>query len=205
MYIDGARWRPVWGATAAGKFIHIAALGISIHAPAWGATALACCSRWQHPKISIHAPRMGSDPCGPQQGSRPSPHFYPRPPHGERQYGDRVRYNYTQFLSTPPAWGATRLLPDAGGDRYHFYPRPPHGERRMPTAIIHIANNISIHAPRMGSDQRMQSRVPTSTISIHAPRMGSDGHAVNFYNAVANFYPRPPHGERRGTYCNRSY
>ncbi|MFR3226789.1 MAG: hypothetical protein ACLTNY_07515, partial [Blautia massiliensis (ex Durand et al. 2017)] len=49
----------MWGATAAGKFIHIAALGISIHAPAWGATDIPCV-RHDEDGISIHAPAWGA-------------------------------------------------------------------------------------------------------------------------------------------------
>ena len=81
--------------------------------------------------------------------------------------------------------------------------------------------NISIHAPRVGSDDHVAS--PGSnicSISIHAPRVGSDGlyghghhSAVNFnprspcggrlaavihISPVSNFNPRSPCGERRG-------
>ena len=56
---------------------------------------------------------------------------------------------------------------------------------------------ISIHAPRMGSDQDANHVLAIRNISIHAPRMGSDA-AVSTSEVEANdFYPRPPHGERR--------
>ena len=56
------------------------------------------------------------------------------------------------FQSTLPGWGATRLADITGGVR-----------------------QISIHAPRMGSDEREEFIwVVTVGISIHAPRMGSD-------------------------------
>ena len=58
---------------------------------------------------------------------------------------------------------------------------------------------ISIHAPREGSDRTLRActrRRPR--ISIHAPREGSDRFIVTvlalLYN---NFYPRSPRGERR--------
>ena len=58
------------------------------------------------------------------------------------------------------------------------------------------ATVISIHAPRMGSDTRMERNATNSMISIHAPRMGSD--AANCLDCwrLANFNPRSPHGER---------
>ena len=78
-----------------------------------------------------------------------------------------------QFQSTLPAWGATKAAPP-----------------------IDIPTTISIHAPRMGSDEwagkvgeayQFQSTLPAwgatnlkdavkffDRISIHAPRMGSD-------------------------------
>ena len=80
-----------------------------------------------------------------------------------------------------------------------FYPRSPRGERQFKIRALSQEENISIHAPREGSDMRargtsssiltflstlpargatinitpaMQAETP---ISIHAPREGSDG------------------------------
>ena len=55
------------------------------------------------------------------------------------------------FQSTLPGWGAT-----------------PDGVYTIEDCII------SIHAPRMGSDNRFNQKTPFILISIHAPRMGSD-------------------------------
>ena len=57
----------------------------------------------------------------------------------------------------------------------HFNPRSPHGERHDTTANIYTHIDISIHAPRTGSDMRWALR---------------QGHS-------ANFNPRSPHGERQ--------
>ena len=80
---------------------------------------------------------------------------------------------------------------------HDFNPRSPDGERQSGLLVLGLAVDISIHAPRMGSDQvRLVSRQslkdfnprspdgerpnqlltnPSSQgISIHAPRMGSD-------------------------------
>ena len=60
---------------------------------------------------------------------------------------------------------------------HNFNPRSPDGERRMTMAEIMPYFNISIHAPRMGSDvQREHALAHIAVISIHAPRMGSDPH-----------------------------
>ena len=81
---------------------------------------------------------------------------------------------------------------------YHFNPRSPCGERRARHAVSLVNSLISIHAPRVGSDEgaararapdgRFQSTLPVWgatrrvrragapwLISIHAPRVGSDG------------------------------
>ena len=83
-----------------------------------------------------------------------------------------------------------------------FNPRPPHGERLRYTVRLSRGFRISIHAPRMGSDdersrrraadQNFNPRPPAwgatlllgalwegGCISIHAPRMGSDGHVID--------------------------
>ena len=103
-------------------------------------------------KISIHAPRVGSD-------------------------GDLVHVDALdgEFLSTLPAWGATATRSTGHHARANFYPRSPRGER--PDVCNHMGDKIqiSIHAPRVGSDNFLEQigyYVPY--ISIHAPRVGSD-------------------------------
>ena len=56
-----------------------------------------------------------------------------------------------KFQSTLPAWGATLLVVWTLG-----------------------VQEISIHAPRMGSDDYIDNTDQVEDISIHAPRMGSD-------------------------------
>ena len=57
--------------------------------------------------------------------------------------------------------------------------------------------NISIHAPRVGSDHRCGSQCPHPIeISIHAPRVGSDLSPAFFFYLPAYFNPRSPCGER---------
>ena len=55
-----------------------------------------------------------------------------------------------------------------------FNPRSPHGERRSVGSEVGWLVDISIHAPRTGSDGDELDMERCDTISIHAPRTGSD-------------------------------
>ena len=102
--------------------------------------------------ISIHAPRTGSDP-SPSRGTTIS----------------------AAFQSTLPARGATPTPGLSDVAKGHFNPRSPHGERRFFWSGRMQSWNISIHAPRTGSDVACaRVRTRAVVISIHAPRTGSD-------------------------------
>ena len=58
---------------------------------------------------------------------------------------------------------------------------------------------ISIHAPRAGSDDRVQSVRRVWCISIHAPRAGSDAIIVPPIFTIFDFNPRSPCGERHSS------
>ena len=118
--------------------------------PEWGVTRKAI-QGTMRAIISIHAPRVGSD-CGFAVRAGRSIHFYPRSPRGERLYAAASTAAIKPFLSTLPAWGATCV--------------DIHGTMDL---------EISIHAPRVGSD------------ILHVP-------GVDFQT---NFYPRSPRGERQ--------
>ena len=57
-----------------------------------------------------------------------------------------------QFQSTLPGWGATPMISTRVLPRTNFNPRSPDGERRSDHCRCHYRPEISIHAPRMGSD-----------------------------------------------------
>ena len=129
-------------------------------------------------EISIHAPREGSDrPC--RAVERHQDHFNPRSPRGERRH---ARDAINMFL-------------------LYFNPRSPRGERPDVTVAPWAGLDISIHAPREGSDYifavlrlilgHFNPRSPRGErlilptqkdsfffISIHAPREGSDADAA---------------------------
>ena len=145
--------------------------------------------------ISIHAPREGSDHPFLTNTETPK-HFNPRSPRGERLVNWNLLNKNFEFQSTLPARGATR--------------------RGQPRAL---PKNISIHAPREGSDAssacviffcvHFNPRSPRGErpsailhiitslfISIHAPREGSDPSVVVALAYLAYFNPRSPRGER---------
>ena len=142
--------------------------------------------------ISIHAPRTGSDPrtytpCG------CSRQFQSTLPARGATKSWRLQITWTSFQSTLPARGATDDNP-----------------------VCAIATEISIHAPRTGSDHvrkvllwkqsEFQSTLPArgatamvvgllavGQISIHAPRTGSDGRALPSaarYSTISIHAPR---------------
>ena len=103
-------------------------------------------------------------------------YFYPRSPRGERPNALNHFGLRAEFLSTLPARGATvpPLHPETPAD--DFYPRSPRGERPTLRWLSALPLEISIHAPREGSDRRSTRKRVKS---------------------ARNFYPRSPRGERR--------
>ena len=122
--------------------------------------------------------------------------FNPRSPWGERPPGS--------------LWADRRI---------YFNPRSPWGERREFIQLAVSQTEISIHAPRGGSDNltpvsstllnNFNPRSPWGErpvdilivslhkgISIHAPRGGSDAHGLGPFIYSRNFNPRSPWGER---------
>ncbi len=190
---------------------------ISIHAPRMGSDS-GTEQLDQNYTISIHAPRMGSDQTS-GRFSTASRYFYPRPPHGERPrricppsrppqflstppaWGatdfDTIIYSTSAFLSTPPAWGATLKVVLIRKSGFNFYPRPPHGERPLQNCANSSGLRFLSTPPAWGATGHFAVRVKFDDISIHAPRMGSDASPTSYNPGTFDFYPRPPHGERR--------
>ena len=79
-----------------------------------------------------------------------------------------------RFLSTLPARGATQAAEMSTCDGLNFYPRFPRGERPLKAGVRWWQVDISIHAPREGSDPNKYRETEGIKISIHAPREGSD-------------------------------
>ena len=125
---------------------------ISIHAPRMGSDRPHAGERVHALHISIHAPRMGSDARWPSNTPCVT-NFNPRSPDGERRARPFRRHRrQVEFQSTLPGWGAT-----------------------IGRVIVLICGEISIHAPRMGSD---------------AATFAADQSTTHYFN------PRSPDGER---------
>ena len=186
---------PVWGATGL-IYAHPEPGTISIHAPRVGSDRYVnktgpgdydfnprspCGERrgrisaGQHQRISIHAPRVGSDPG--ELGVWPvSRDFNPRSPCGERPPRQRKHYGGSRFQSTLPVWGAT-----------------------VQVVVETLSKEISIHAPRVGSDRFPSlSRKVKSHFNPRSP-CGERLHAAGGEAGGDYFNPRSPCGERRDT------
>ena len=141
--------------------------------PARGATFVAV-FRERGDLISIHAPRTGSDQSATRRAGAGA-YFNPRSPHGER-----------------------RKCPSGFRAPVHFNPRSPHGERRGLLAIRFTFFNISIHAPRTGSDPLAAcAAVPIPAFQSTLPARGATWLTIPPLITTAYFNPRSPHGERQ--------
>ena len=124
-------------------------------------------------------------------------HFNPRSPHGERRR-DAWRYlTAADFNPRSPHGERPGRTAGHSPEKEDFNPRSPHGERHRYTHRRAFPDNISIHAPRTGSDEENPPANDGEEISIHAPRTGSDTPVPGKDSGRSYFNPRSPHGERR--------
>ena len=122
--------------------------------------------------------------------------FNPRSPHGERPNYVLTLVEACAFQSTLPARGATLLEGNPGKQKLFQSTLPARGAT-LAADVEGFAHLISIHAPRTGSDRRIDGfNLRDADISIHAPRTGSDRGNPAFRPSYRNFNPRSPHGER---------
>ena len=202
-----------------------------------------------HPGISIHALLAESDPCSERQqvlprrisihallaesdtssgaAARPSGHFYPRSPCGERPQGHNPGSNKIDFYPRSPCGERLWAAKGRNGQKY-FYPRSPCGERPPYFVLFHIHTDISIHALLAESDpyfhvQQTVRSLFLSTlslrratrespwgwciyqISIHALLAESDAIMHDIVFMPGYFYPRSPCGERHQSgHCAQS-
>ena len=147
-------------------------------------------------RISIHAPRTGSDfqhLCG---FARLCAFQSTLPARGATRRYRAASYS-ARFQSTLPARGATAIQRCNVNDPNYFNPRSPHGERRRVAAARTAAHIFQSTLPARGATGLQVPWHRRCNISIHAPRTGSDKVAVLGERAdTRNFNPRSPHGER---------
>ena len=145
---------------------------ISIHAPRTGSDVVNDYGRSIPHAISIHAPRTGSDRIS-QEFFSISDTFQSTLPARGATSPVRSQCSDTLFQSTLPARGATfrrfrRVLP------LGFQSTLPARGATGSCIELFDAREISIHAPRTGSDDAHRLHRLLDGISIHAPRTGSD-------------------------------
>ena len=102
--------------------------------------------------ISIHAPRMGSDNSW-SPTFHPIGNFNPRSPDGERRRRWLRLPRFSWYFNPRSPDGERRAhAPPTPPKPANFNPRSPDGERQSGLLVLGLAVDISIHAPRMGSD-----------------------------------------------------
>ena len=148
-------------------------IDISIHAPRVGSDRVLAFAQ-EIPVISIHAPRVGSDG-GAQGEQNVENHFNPRSPCGERRLyneqtglidafqstlpvwgatvSEEVEKFDTEFQSTLPVWGATKNICVWANMTEFQSTLPVWGATGTTRLSLDVLAEISIHAPRVGSDR----------------------------------------------------
>ena len=101
-----------------------------------------------------------------------------------------------RFQSTLPARGATPRT-TALVSLLHFNPRSPHGERPGSASAWVQTAQISIHAPRTGSDYHARkAALLTYAFQSTLPARGATWYRDATRTDEGDFNPRSPHGER---------
>ncbi len=149
--------------------------------------------------ISIHALREEGDRIVQDKGAAIQD-FNPRPPRGERLYGNKVLPIAALFQSTPSARRATPSTTCWPCSRYYFNPRPPRGGRHPAGLILYRRNGFqSTPSARRATEEGDPIRCSMSSrivISIHALREEGDHFKITLAASWIYFNPRPPRGGR---------
>ena len=128
-------------------------LKISIHAPRVGSDIEAHGDTVDGLKISIHAPRVGSD-CSTGNDVPYKRYFNPRSPCGERQHVVDITVPSEDFNPRSPCGERPQTIRSERSEQ-NFNPRSPCGERLEAASDFAEVPDISIHAPRVGSDRNL--------------------------------------------------
>ena len=165
--------RSPWGERLSACPVHSIAGVFQSTLPVGGATAS---SKQKSPTqvISIHAPRGGSDAKF-RTVSASTKVFQSTLPVGGATFMLVFLSKLILFQSTLPVGGATFCRKHFCGCHLNFNPRSPWGERLSHLKYGEIGYDISIHAPRGGSDHTKTTRM----------------------RCFVYFNPRSPWGERR--------
>ena len=145
--------------------------------------------------ISIHAPRAGSDQWVSQLAPRDS-YFNPRSPCGERLLTTLVLLNRFSISIHAPRAGSDQTADFINCIAFGFQSTLP---VRGATWLIPCSSAYSAFQstlPVRGATKKDVIDVYKTQISIHAPRAGSDDRRKTSLCKKHNFNPRSPCGER---------
>jgi len=101
----------------------------------------------------------------------------------------------TPFQSTRPARGATAAMICSHMAEAVSIHAPRAGRDSVSGPPAHLAG-VSIHAPRAGRDKAIDAFVALNDVSIHAPRAGRDASGIRLPRFITGFNPRAPRGAR---------
>ena len=204
---------PAWGATALPVSVP-ASPTVSIHAPRVGSDKYGFNS-CNEITVSIHAPRVGSDvalehtagvescfnPRSPRGERRAvlvaatssTSGFNPRSPRGERHLSRTMSSNLTACFNPRSPRGERRLGNNTLGGEMLFQSTLPAWGATADAAAVLSGKQVSIHAPRVGSDW-WSVPLPSlrRSVSIHAPRVGSDDGAKPATGSIKEFQSTLP-------------
>ena len=131
-------------------------------------------------------------------------HFNPRSPHGERQWCS-PRFPRAYNFNPRSPHGERHVRTALPGTSHDFNPRSPHGERPPFAAINPPTIGFQSTLPARGATRRNARAQVVPDISIHAPRTGSDEEGRRCACSYCHFNPRSPHGERLNRCQRRGY
>mgnify|MGYP001670579886 CR=1 FL=1 len=169
-------------------------LVISIHAPRVGRdegirfTFQACAD------FNPRAPRGARQICFAQRLH--DGNFNPRAPRGARHTLFVASSSRHGFQSTRPAWGATGKSFLYHQPSSNFNPRAPRGARPWPPHRQTSPRAFQSTRPAWGATKSSRMNSDVVMISIHAPRVGRDQKQGSPHTKSLDFNPRAPRGAR---------
>ena len=147
--------------------------------------------------ISIHAPREGCDSRCPQPELPKTQFQSTHPARGATRISTHCCVTCT-FQSTHPARGATRCSRGCLDTRSNFNPRTPRGVRPLfVSAFDQYDYDFNPRTPRGVRPHHIIDLYLCAFISIHAPREGCDAFLPRSGRPADHFNPRTPRGVRR--------
>ena len=170
---------PVWGATAPGKSELCAAGYFNPRSPC-GERPCGLSMRASTNYISIHAPRVGSDHTLTPWGKEVQKFQSTLPVWGATSLVAAIN-EVLEISIHAPRVGSDR--PRHGGERRrkYFNPRSPCGERPAAWTGVILTWTFQSTLPVWGATVFDCTRADRIYISIHAPRVGSDDHCTGLY------------------------